>query len=410
MKHLIIFISPLLALVSTNTFGQFKDKYASKEKDDYYEKMSEIRENREFIPISIETTKMNPHNYITVVKVNNPAIYDSKSKYWDSVIKTRKLDICFFKQLDSIKSAYSDREEDLFLIPMIPVSKMEKNGNNCAIIYKDSKYDDPIYGGWGYWIALSNDAGKTWNRYYTGLTENAYYYFKPNSTLPLWKDSFTLQIESKIVQQITKMSHPVHAKFETIENDIAVQIDLAKIIQDSDKDGLTDIAENKMLLNPNNSDTDGDGINDFDDNNPRYKSIKTEKTILYKALIENFVSGEKRRKMNIKFSNHASNKKVNTDTLLRIYENVNLIVTDDPELQGLDLKQKTIIMSTKEYDIYKTKYPYHFVQRGVSQMFKCDKNENTFLISTYYSTQLWRFVIKKMKRKWRIFLQSSLIS
>lgn len=410
MKRLLLFSNLLMMMLSMNAFGQYKDKYASKEKDDYYEKMWELRKNREFVPISVETAKKNPYSYIKVVTVDDPTFYDYRSGNWDSVMQVRKQNVPFFQLLDSIKSAYSQREEDVFLLSMFPVSKMEKNGDNWAIIYKDAKYDDPFYGAWGYWIALSNDAGKTWNRYYTGLSENSYYFFKPNSKLPLWKDSVTLQIESKIVRQMTEISHPGYAKFETIENNIAVQIDLTKITQDSDHDGLTDIAENKMLLNPNNSDTDGDGINDFEDNNPRFKSFVTQKTILYKALIEGFEYGDEKRRKSIKYSITYSLGKNRPDTLFRLFENVNLIVTDDEELQGLDLKQKTIIMTSKEYEIHKTKYPFTFIESEFSKMFKCDKKKNTFLVFTHYSTHGSSFVIKRTKRKWKIFLQSTIIS
>ena len=44
-------------------------------------------------------------------------------------------------------------------------------------------------------------------------------------------------------------------------------------------------------LNPNNKDTDGDGVDDFNDMNPMYKSEKNKFSQLYDQLIQANSSG-----------------------------------------------------------------------------------------------------------------------
>jgi hypothetical protein len=401
----------LLILNFNNSFSQDEKKYKSKEEDAYYDSLKRTWEHKEFVPISIEKAKKNIYDYVKIIKVDNPTIYNSKqvfSEYLDSIMQSQEEDMRDFKKFDSIMQAI--RNEKVGIIPKMSVVKQEKCNNNWAIIYTDSKYDDFIYGGWGYWLALSNDNGKSWNKYYTGLTENCYYFLKRNSRIPFWKDSITLQIEASIVRQISEVIHPMPAEFETIQDSIAVQLDIRKIILDSDKDGLTDIAENKMLLNPNNPDTDGDGIKDCEDKNPRFKSMQTEKAIIYETLIENF-RPNKKREMEIDLANPPTYNINNVDSLYGDFESVNLFVTDDKDLQGLNLHNETmIIISTKEYENYKKKYPSHFIESDYSQMFKCDRQMDTYKIHTSHLTGGATYVVQKTKTGWKIFLLSSWIS
>jgi len=404
----------MLTIISCgNTFAQDRDekKYSSKEQDLYYENLRKSWEHKEFTPVSLETATKNPYGYVKVDTIENPAYYNPKqvfSAYRDSIMDSQKENIKDFKKYDSIMQAmFNDK---IGGIPKMSIIKQGKYGNNLAMIYTDSKYDDFIYGGWGYWIALSSDNGITWKHFYTGLTENYYYFFKRNSKIPLWKDSTTLQIEGAIVRQVTQVMHPMPAEFEAIHDNIAIQLDLTKICKDSDNDGLTDIVEDKMLLNPNNADTDGDGINDSDDKNPRFKSIKTDKSLIYETLIENFKPNN-RGVMEIDIANPPVCKKSEMDSLYGYFNTVNLLVTDDPDFQHLNLQtEKLIIMTTEEYRNYKLKYPSHFIKSDCTPMFKCDKMKDTYIISTSELTSSTTYVIQKTKKGWKIFMLSMSIS
>lgn len=407
----LVLINLFLFISYQSTFAQNEKKYRSKEEKAYYDSLSKKWGHKEFIPVEIGTAKKVPYNYVKVIKVDKPAVYDSKqiySQFWDSTMFFQRESMNDYKKFDSIMQVI--RNEKIGNIPKMSIIKEEKLGSKWAVLYFDSKYDDFIYGGWGYWLALSNDSGKTWKQYYTGLTENYYYFFKRNSRIPLWKDSTTLQIECTIVRQITEVVHPMPAEFETIQDSIAVQLDILKIIQDSDNDGLTDIAENKMMLNPDNPDSDKDGLIDSADKNPRFKSIKTDKTIIYETLIENFRPNEK-GEMEIDMANPPVFERTKEDSMYMEFESVNIFVTDDKELQGLNLHKETmIIMTSKEYEDYRTKYPSHFIESGYTRMFKCDRKKDTYKIITSHLTSGSTFIVQKTKKGWKIFSISFWIS
>ena len=70
----------------------------------------------------------------------------------------------------------------------------------------------------------------------------------------------------------------IGAKYEVVQDGLLLTIDIATLQRDSDSDGLTDIIEKKYYYtNPNNPDTDGDGVPDNLDLNPRRAVPRTEK-------------------------------------------------------------------------------------------------------------------------------------
>ena len=406
-----IFLFFLSFIYCQLSFSQEEESCKSKQEDMYFDSISNKWKDYKFQPVDIEIAKTTPYNFIKNVKINNAAHLNKKdifSAYYDSIMNLQnREDHNNFEKFDSIMATIENQKVG-------PIKKMSvvKEGrlvNLKAILYIDTKYDDFIYGGWGYWVAISDDNGKNWKQYYTGLTENYYYYFKRNSNIPLLKDSNTLQIESAIVRQKTQVMHPMPAEYETIEDGLSVEIDLAKITIDSDNDGLTDVSEQKMLLNPNNPDTDEDGIIDSLDKNPRFKSYKSEKSIIYESLIENYSPDEK-GKMHIDISNPPIIKEEEKENN-PFFDEISLFVTDDKELQSLDLKKTTmIIMSSKEYEQYEKQFPSHFIESNYSQMFKCDKVKNTFIIHTSHLTGGNTYQIEKTTNGWSISLISTWIS
>ena len=407
-KH--FFLLALIIVNFHNSFSQNERRYKSKEEDVYYDSINRIREYKNFTPVSKEVIKNHKFDYVKITNVDHPSIYNPLQvfpRYWDSVMIANKVEMKDFIKFDSILQVPSN--EKVGIIPKMSIIKEEKHNKNWAIIYTDSKYDDFIYGGSGYWIALSRDNGKNWNQYYTNLTENYNYFFKRNSSIPLWKDSTTIQIEAVIKRNRSEFIHPMPV-FKTIQDSIAVQLDLSKIIIDSDKDGLIDIVEDRMLLNPKNPDTDGDGISDNEDKNPRFKSVQTELATIYEVLIENFHPNNNKGEMIIDLSKPPVYK-VNKDILYEDFETVNLLIADDKDLQGISLYNTTmIILSNAEYDIYKKQYPAHFIKNNFSPMFKCDKIKDTYKINTSHLTGGATFVIQKIKTGWKIFMLSIWIS
>ena len=341
-----------------------------------------------FTPATIGVVKNIPFEYISIL---NPSIPD---------------------QPDTARNSYQTTAPRPPVEPSA-IIRTERSGTQIAAIYCSDLYDDFVHGGTGYWIALSNDNGNHWNYYYTGLTSGFFYAFKERSSVPILKNKDTLQIEARLVRQSSRLILPMPPVFEELDTAVIVQMDIKGLTKDSDNDGLTDIEESKMLLNPLNPDTDGDGINDKIDANPRYKSTASAKAILYQSLIEKpeFITGHF---MSIDLSKPlAFPPEPFTDSIDAMYKGKEflLIVSDDQELQHINLQNRTvIIMSTKEYEAYKTRFPAHFIRYELSPLFPCDDHENRFLLCISYLTSSLEYIIERTKTGWNVWSTSMTIA
>ena len=385
-----------LILINLSSCNHYKTDYKSSALDAYNDSVSKswkLEKLNGKKPLEIQ------NDFLNIISVKNPAILnrDFRRNFEDSLIKARKIDLKNSKEMEKL---WNEMHEDkIGSIDKCDAIKYGNLKNNQAVIYTDNKFNGCFED--GYWIALSNDNGKNWKRYYTGLTVNKNYYFKLNSKIPLWKDLKTLQIEAVIVKKIADrviMSSP--EKFTTVKDSIAIELNIAKITKDSDSDGFTDIVEDIMLLNPHNPDTDGDGITDAKDKNPRFKSKKTAKSILYEVLMESHMYF------------NTDSYRINFSNLPQIRNNIfnkerkdliSIFVTDDKELLGLELKSETlIVMSSKEYEKYKLKYPFTFSTRDYSKMFLCDGEDDVYIIEESSCSSGSTYLIKKNDAGWEV--------
>lgn len=269
--------------------------------------------------------------------------------------------------------------------------------NIKCILFKDSKYD---YDSDGYWVAIQLKG--IWHKYYLGLTEDYFYHFKTCQNYPLFFNDSIIQVEAALVRQKTPECLPVGPPetFEIIRDHILLRINLKKVILDSDHDGLTDIEEQKMLLNPYSNDTDKDGIPDNLDNNPRFKSEISEISKLYCYIISN---DDYLRDTCVDVSNWIE-AKIHTQ-----YSNEPfMIVTDDSNFKNLSFGKKVIVLTTEENKKYK--YPIGLNPLGVSQLFKVDNRANYYKFHTSYKNSGDIYIVNKIRKDtWRIKLISSWI-
>jgi hypothetical protein len=386
-----VFLSLFMNLVSCN---QANTNYKSSVRDAYNDSISKswklkalkVKKGVEVLP-----------NYTKVISITKPVVLNRNFQrdFEDSLIKARKID---FRDSKGMEKLWDEvHKEKIGPIDKYDAIKHGNLKNNQAVIYTDNKFNDCFED--GYWIALSNDNGKNWKQYYTGLTVNKKYYFKNNSKISLWKNSNTLQIEAVISKKISDRILPsISEKYGVVRDSIAIQLNVSEIIKDSDSDGITDIVENKMLLNPNNPDTDGDGIIDSKDKNPRFKSKRTAKSILYEVLMGNY-KFENPNSYRIDLNNLPKNKYSNSNRT----DAISIFITDDNDIKGLDLKDETlIIMNSKEYGKYKLKYPYSFSTRAYSKMFLCDGEDNVYIIEESSCSSGTTYLVKKTKKGWEV--------
>ncbi|KPH14622.1 hypothetical protein [Chryseobacterium sp. ERMR1:04] len=151
--------------------------------------------------------------------------------------------------------------------------------------------------GLGYWLLeIKNNQPFA---YFLGLSFS-HYYFNKIQDKPIVKDGF-FQIEGSLVKIVKVAGLPGYDDYSAIEDGKLFKINLKDLLKDSDKDGFNDIFEKSFGLNPKNKDTDGDGVNDFDDTNPMFRSEKNKFSELYQRLLPEYAGAPDFKNMHYYF-------------------------------------------------------------------------------------------------------------
>lgn len=140
-----------------------------------------------------------------------------------------------------------------------------------AVVARSYAYDpwSPHATDGGYWVLRSSDGGKTWRQpLYTGLRVKLPYTVREESALPLLAgDRLRVEVEIEPID-----SEPAHIAAELArrpgQQGLYLEIPFEELERDSDGDGLTDLAEQRLLTDPGNPDTNGDGTADGLDRTP----------------------------------------------------------------------------------------------------------------------------------------------
>jgi hypothetical protein len=189
-------------------------------------------------------------------------------------------------------------------------------------------------------------------------------------------------------------------KYELIEDNIVIELNLNRMMKDSDQDGLTDIMEGVLDTNASLKDTDGDGIDDPIDSNPRFKSTKNKYSNLFKYLIEN---GGKDSTF-IPFGNYGIKEKEQT-------QRTDFIITDDVNLQSLgNTRNKCIFLSSQEFESYQRRNFGSLRRTYVSPMFKVDGKPSTWKIHISYGFAGRDYLIIEKKNGWLVKVIGSWIT
>lgn len=136
----------------------------------------------------------------------------------------------------------------------------------------------------GFWLMkIENDKPSA---YFLGLSFS-HYYINEVQERPIIKDGF-LQFEGSLVKIIKVPGLPGYDDYSAMEDGKLFRIKLDDLMKDTDQDGYNDIFEETFALNPNDKDTDGDGISDFEDMNPLFTSEKNKFSELYTLLLPSY--------------------------------------------------------------------------------------------------------------------------
>ncbi len=119
----------------------------------------------------------------------------------------------------------------------------------------------------GFWLART-DADASRHAYYLGLKEHVPFELADGHPLSIADGMLRLVVRKAAIDPATVTFPPVGLEFQRDGDLQELAAPIADIVRDTDGDGLTDLAEQQLLLDPANADTDGDGIRDGDDGLP----------------------------------------------------------------------------------------------------------------------------------------------
>ena len=378
-------------------FKEFLEQNKSSEEEAYYKN----REFKEQEPLNMEVFLNYYDDFFKFVEVNEYTPYNDTlyfTPYQDSVFH---LDFEYWWS-DSLRQ-YVGKIDKTFIL------KQEKKGNVEAFIYYDGEYENLFFGESGIWVAYSEDNGETWSYYYTGIVQRQPLFVKWYSSYPLINEQGDLQIEACLLRQTSLFIHPGPGpSYQLAKDGLLLTLDLETLRKDSDGDGLTDIVEAKFRTDPNNADTDGDGIPDNLDLNPRYASQRTDKSVIYEAVLNEvqipfWGEDEEETILPIDATPETHYTVDTTETIL--------IVTDDPSLQNIQPKSYRVIILTKEeYESNPRYFENDLNDMSFTPLFKVDGKKDTYLFSFNFNTWGASYWVKKTDKGWIIVMTSQWIS
>ncbi|MDF2832577.1 hypothetical protein [Chryseobacterium indoltheticum] len=177
-----------------------------------------------------------------------------------------------WKEYDSEFKAFNNKFSEQFTF-----SNQQKIGNVMYAFGRNQL---------GFWLCkIENEKPSA---YFLGLSFS-HYYINEVQEKPIVNNGF-LELEGSFVKIVKVPGLPGYDDYSAIEDGKLFKIKLEDLVKDSDHDGYNDIFEKSFGLNPNNKDTDGDGMVDFNDLNPMFKSEKNKFTQLYETLLPDYGS------------------------------------------------------------------------------------------------------------------------
>ena len=379
-------------------FNEFMEQNKSSEEEAYYNN----REYKEKKPLNKEVFSNYYDDYFKFTNVDDYTPYNDTlyfTPYQDSVFH---LELKYWES-DTLIVEYVGKIDKSFIL------KQERKGNVEAFIYKDYEFENRYFGESGIWVAYSDDNGETWSYYYTGIVQKQPLFVKWYSSYPLINEKGDLQIEACLLRQTSPFSHPIPTQsYQLAKDGLLLTLDLETLRKDSDGDGLTDIVEAKFRTDPNNADTDGDGISDNLDLNPRFASQRTDKSVIYEAVLNEVQIpfwGEEEEEIIFPIDAMPEMHYV-VDTTETV-----LIVTDDPGLQNIQPKSyRVIVLTTEENESTPRYFKNDLNKMHFTPLFKVDGKKDTYLFSFSYNTWGASYWVKKTDKGWIIVMTSQWIS
>lgn len=164
-------------------------------------------------------------------------------------------------------------------------SDLIKNFGEQFQYFNIQKEKNLVYGigrnQFGYWfLEVKNNIP---NAYYLGLSNFTYINNEQPEKFVIGNKIFA---HGSFIRIREEWGYPFGPQMEVVKDQLVFEININIIKKDSDNDRFNDLFERLVALNPNSADTDNDGISDFTDGNPLYKSEKSKFSDLYSQVID----------------------------------------------------------------------------------------------------------------------------
>jgi hypothetical protein len=120
----------------------------------------------------------------------------------------------------------------------------------------------------GYWLRRTDLPNGQPKSYYLGIKEHRPFELVESDRPIVVGDELRLLVRRAAIDPKKITFPPIGLQIKSDKKILELRAKLDDIMKDSDGDGLTDLAEQQLLLDPKNPDTDGDGIPDGQDSLP----------------------------------------------------------------------------------------------------------------------------------------------
>jgi len=254
----------------------------------------------------------------------------------------------------------------------------------------------------GYWIVHSSDGGRKWDApLYTGLRENMPYVVVPASRLPLITNGgIQIEVELRELDLSSITFPPLGLRTKREAKNLYIEFAWDALRRDSDNDGLTDLVEERIVTDPRNADTDGDGIVDGKDGLPQVALIAAPSA---DAEVLGTLFGGIRLGMGALIIGLPSTQEQRLECVRRasaIETPTLFLIADRQSFAPMNLTRRVAVFTQAEHELYEKKFgPSYF---GEIEYFLVRRDGKKAVV---YVNEHWagnEYELKKTKKGWTV--------
>ena len=231
------------------------------------------------------------------------------------------------------------------------IVRVERLGSSVVALGASRDYDPvavSLSSHGAYWVLRSRDGGVNWDPpLYTGLRMLMPYIAVHQSHLPMiGRSGLRLEVKIREGDPDSIFFPGGYTSYKRSEDGLFVELPWELLERDSDGDGLTDLAEERLLTDPLGADTDRDGLDDRNDPLPHvvHSDATDSRAALVRAILEESDGGP-------------------LATVDTFDEQTVFVVARRAHFRGVRPLRRTIVLSTEEQAASVVKFGTFFPMR-----------------------------------------------